>query len=53
MNDGKAVDVFYLDFSKALDIISHHILLHKVAAHGLDGGTAGKEVWVAGTREWC
>ncbi|KAK4827694.1 hypothetical protein QYF61_020828 [Mycteria americana] len=35
----KAVDVVYLDFSKAFDTASHSILLEKPAAHGLDGCT--------------
>ncbi|KAK4822860.1 hypothetical protein QYF61_020711 [Mycteria americana] len=39
VDEGKAVDVVYLDFSKALDTISHSILLEKLAAHGLDGCT--------------
>ncbi|KAK4820579.1 hypothetical protein QYF61_001819 [Mycteria americana] len=39
VDEGKAVDVVYLDFSKAFVTISHNILLEKVAAHGLDGRT--------------
>ncbi|KAK4818051.1 LOW QUALITY PROTEIN: hypothetical protein QYF61_004578 [Mycteria americana] len=37
VDEGKAVDVTYLDFSKDFDTISHSILLEKLAAHGLDG----------------
>jgi len=36
VDEGKAVDVVYLDFSKFFDIISHSILLEKLATHGLD-----------------
>ncbi|KAK4813862.1 hypothetical protein QYF61_001960 [Mycteria americana] len=35
VDEGKAVDVIYLDFSKAFDTVSHNILLEKLAAHGL------------------
>ncbi|RMB98726.1 hypothetical protein DUI87_24945 [Hirundo rustica rustica] len=43
---GKAVDVVYLDFSKAFDTVSHRILLDKLAAHSLDRSTL---CWV---RNW-
>jgi len=39
VDEGKAVDVIYLDFSKAFDTAPHSILLEKLAAHGLDGYT--------------
>ncbi|KAK4827998.1 LOW QUALITY PROTEIN: hypothetical protein QYF61_022775 [Mycteria americana] len=36
VDEGKAVGVVYMDFSKAFDTVSHSILLEKMAAHGLD-----------------
>ncbi|KAK4830237.1 hypothetical protein QYF61_009304 [Mycteria americana] len=39
VDEGKAVDVICLDFSKAFNTVSHSILLEKLAAHGLDGCT--------------
>ena len=37
VDEGKAVNVVYLDFSKAFDTVPHNILMEKLAAHGLDG----------------
>ena len=45
-DEGKAVDVVYLDFSKAFDTVSHGLLLQKLAVCGLDRYTLG---WV---RNW-
>jgi len=36
VDEGKAVDVVYLDFSKAFETASHNILVEKLAAHSLD-----------------
>ena len=43
VDEGKAVDVVYLDFSKAFDTVSHSILLQKLAVRGLDWNILG---WV-------
>jgi len=36
VDEGRAMDVVYLDFSKAFDTVSHNILLGKVRKCGLD-----------------
>ena len=36
IDDGKAVDVVYLDFSRAFDTVSHGILAAKLRKCGLD-----------------
>ncbi|GAB0187549.1 mitochondrial enolase superfamily member 1 [Grus japonensis] len=36
MDEGRAVDVVYIDFSKAFDTISHNILVSKLRKCGLD-----------------
>ena len=50
VDEGKAVNVVYLDFSKAFDTVSHSILLGKLAAHGLDRYTL---LWVRNWLEDC
>jgi len=39
VNEGRAVDVVYLDFSKAFDTVSHNILPWKLRKCGLDEWT--------------
>ena len=39
VDEGKAVDVDYQDFSKAFSTVPHSILMKMLAAHGLDGRT--------------
>jgi len=36
VDEGMAVDVVYLDFTKAFNTVSHSILLERLVAHGLD-----------------
>ena len=52
-DEGRAVDVVYLDFSKVFDTVSHG-LLQKLAACGLDRYTLGwvRNGWRARPRGW-
>ncbi|GAB0192698.1 mitochondrial enolase superfamily member 1 [Grus japonensis] len=49
MDEGRAVDVVYLDFSKAFDTISHNILVSKLRQCGLgEGSVRWVENWLNG-----
>lgn len=37
MDEGRTVDVVYLDFSKTFGTVFHSILIEKLSARGLDG----------------
>ena len=39
VDEGKAVDVVYLDFTKVFDAAPHSILMEKLATRGSDGRT--------------
>ena len=37
VDEGKAVDVIYTEFSTSFDTVPHSILLEKLSDHGLNG----------------
>lgn len=51
---GKAVDVIYLDFSKAFDTVFHNILLETMTFPGVEWCkiTGYKTAWIARPRVW-
>ena len=57
VDEGRAVDVVYLDFSKTFDTVSHNILLGKLRKCGLDGLTVrwmenGKKAVLPSSKTW-
>ena len=53
VDEGRAVDVVHLDFSKVFDMVSHSILLGKLAARGLDRYTLlWVRIWLEGHAQW-
>ncbi|CAM4602329.1 unnamed protein product [Caretta caretta] len=53
VDEGKAVDMLYLDFSKAFDTVSHSILASKLKNYGLDEWTIRWiESWLDRRDQW-
>ncbi|CAM5168126.1 unnamed protein product [Eretmochelys imbricata] len=53
VDEGKAVDVLFLDFSKAFDMVSHSILVSKLKKYGLDEWTIRWiESWLDCRAQW-
>ncbi|CAM4659725.1 unnamed protein product [Caretta caretta] len=53
VDEGKAMDVLFLDFSKAFDTVSHSILVSKLKKYGLDEWTIRWiESWLDHRTQW-
>ena len=37
LDEGNSIDVAYLDFRKAFDLVSHELLIYKMSKYGIDG----------------
>ena len=37
IDEGNCIDVAYLDFRKAFDLVSHELLIYKMSKYGIDG----------------
>ena len=49
LDEGKNVDIIYLDFAKAFDKVPHHRLIGKVASMGVEGRVKGWiQQWLEG-----
>jgi len=52
VDQGDAVDLVYLDFSKAFDKVSHQKLILKLKSHGISGSVLKWiEAWLSGRRQ--
>lgn len=53
IDDGKPVDIFYLDFAKAFDRISHKKLIQKLELYGISGKIKNWiQEWLTNRKQW-
>lgn len=50
LDEGKAVDIVYLDFGKTFDTIPHGVLLEKLVNHSIDKCTLH---WIKNWLDGC